>query len=453
MSERLTGRGWPLVWLAATAAITWSVVRFELVIVAVLTVATLLLAGSVTRGRDLELGGRWTVPLFLCGIAVVVELVPSFTYTARSTHRAVLHVVALTALLAALAWAVGRRHLVPWLALAGYVATSAWLIRADPSPRIDVWVSLQQASQGLLHGDNAYTMTWTNSPGITDAFTYLPWTLVLLAPGRWLFGDVRWALAAWTLVGAGCLLALGRWRSQSAWAAAALLVLVPGTTTQVEQAWTEPLLLALLALWALLVSRDHPWWAVLPLALALASKQHIVLLLPLLAVWPGFGWRRSAAAAGLAGGLVAPWVIASPADFRHDTVTVLLRFTPIRFADTLYLASVHELHRSPPFWLTGLVVLVTLVLAMRSIHAHRPGLAQLVRWCALLLLVANLVNKQAFYNQYWLVAALLLLSVAVPPAAGSLAGELGEVGEPGRGERRLGRPEDSREGSAGRHVR
>jgi hypothetical protein len=29
------------------------------------------------------------------------------------------------------------------------------------------------------------------------------------------------------------------------------------------------------------------------------------------------------------------------------------------------------------------------------------------------LLVANLVNKQAFYNQYWLVAALVLTSWAV----------------------------------------
>ena len=81
--------------------------------------------------------------------------------------------------------------------------------------------------------------------------------LVLLAPGRWLFGDVRWALTAWTLAGAGLLLALGRWRRPAAWAAAATLLLVPGTTTQVEQSWTEPLLLALLAAWALLVSRDR----------------------------------------------------------------------------------------------------------------------------------------------------------------------------------------------------
>ena len=57
---------------------------------------------------------------------------------------------------------------------------------------------------------NMYAMTWTGSPGIQDAFTYLPWTAVLLAPGRWLAGDVRWALLAWTLVAVAGLLLLGR---------------------------------------------------------------------------------------------------------------------------------------------------------------------------------------------------------------------------------------------------
>jgi hypothetical protein len=33
--------------------------------------------------------------------------------------------------------------------------------------------------------------------------------------------------------------------------------------------------------------------------------------------------------------------------------------------------------------------------------------------------VANLVNKQAFYNQYWLVAALVLLSWACPDPVGA----------------------------------
>jgi hypothetical protein len=442
---RWAGRAWPVVWLAATAAITWSVVRFELLIVAVLTVSAVLLGVAAARGSRLWLAGRWTVSLLLLGVAVIVLVVPSFTYTSHSTHRAVLAVVAAAAAVTAATWLAGGpwRRLAPWVAAAGYLVSAVWVVRADRSPRIDVWVSLQQASDGLAHGLDAYTMTWHGSPGVTDVFSYLPFTLVLLAPGRWLLGDVRWALVAWTLVGAACVLALGRWRSPAAWAAVALLLLTPGTTTQVEQSWTEPLLFALFAAWALLMARGRPWWAVVPLVLALASKQHIAVLLPLLAVWPAFGWRRTAVATGAAAGLVAPWFVASPTDFWHDTVSTLVSFHPILFADTLYLASMHELGRRPPLWLPALLILATIAGAAVGIHRRPTGLDQLLRWAALVLFVANLVNKQAFYNQFWLVGALVLISVAVPD--GSLAGQGGEVAQPALGERPLGDAEHGRE--------
>ena len=308
------------------------------------------------------------------------------------------------------------------LAGAGVVAWTSASIVLVPAPRIDVWVTLQQAADGLADGQNIYAMTWHGSPGIQDAFTYLPWTAVLLAPGRWLFGDVRWALLVALLAGLACLVALGRGRgsagrtSSLALAAATLLALAPGSVTQAEQAWTEPLLFALVAGWALLVHRGHPWWAVLPLALGCASKQHLVLLLPLLACWSPFGWRRSLATAAAAGGLVLPWFLASPSDFWHDTVSLLVSFHPIKFANTWFIAAQTELGRTPPFWLTGLLVLGALVLACVMVRRRQPDLTELLGWMALVLLVANLVNKQAFYNQFWLVGALVALAVAATPS-------------------------------------
>ena len=79
----------------------------------------------------------------------------------------------------------------------------------------------------------------------------------------------------------------------------------PGTLTQVDQAWTEPLLLAGLVLWLVLVDRDHAWWAVLPLALACASKQHLALMLPVLLLWRPFGVRRTIATGALTALLIA----------------------------------------------------------------------------------------------------------------------------------------------------
>jgi hypothetical protein len=161
--------------------------------------------------------------------------------------------------------------------------------------------------------------------------------------------------------------------------------------------------------------------AVVLFALGLASKQHLVLLLPVLAAWPRFGPRATAAAAALAGGLMLPWMIADPGAMWRDTVTMLVKFHVIKFADTLYLAAVTELHRTPPFWLTGTIVVTTLFAVAATVRHRDPECGEVLRWCALVLFIANLVNKQAFYNQYWLVAALVLVSWAVTPLAGSPA--------------------------------
>ena len=292
-------------------------------------------------------------------------------------------------------------------------------------------MTLQQASDALARGENFYDMTWTDSPGVQDAFTYLPWTTVLLAPGRWLGGDVRWALAFWSVVLFLGIWALARPRAGDApstprrdgpaggAARRRALVVAPGTLTQVDQAWTEPLLAAGLVWWAVLVRRGHAWWAVVPLALACASKQHLALLLPLLLLWTPFGPRRAVATGALTGVLIAPWFLASPADFVHDTVTLLLGFHPIRFANTWYLYFLNEHGVTLPFWVTGVVVLGALGVAAWLVHRRQPGLDELLRWFAFVLLVANLVNKQAFYNQFWLSAALVAMSLAVPGARGA----------------------------------
>ena len=172
-------------------------------------------------------------------------------------------------------------------------------------------------------------MNWTGSPGIQDAFTYLPWTAVLLAPGRWLFGDVRWALAFWTLVAVAGVWLLARGAATRhterswVWTAAAVTACSssprapspsstrPGPNRCCSPGWSW---------WAVLVQRDRAWWAVIPLALACASKQHLALLLPVLLLWRPFGWRRSVATGALDRRAHRPVVPREPAGLRprHD---------------------------------------------------------------------------------------------------------------------------------------
>ena len=423
--HRAGGAIGPLVLVGGMSVATFSVVQYRLGIVAAYTALAVFLGLALALGRAGRLDrGSTAAALVLTAVSIVT--VHAYTYLLPADARALRWWLAATALLAALAFGLPLRRgpdLGLGLALTGYLVAAVTLIRLDPAPKIDVWVTLQQASDALAAGKNIYTQTWVGSPGVQDAFTYLPGTAVLLAPGRLLAGDVRWMLVAVTVAAVIAVrLSAGRGPLGPAVPAAgagALLLLLPGTSTQVEQAWTEPLLFACLAGWAVATRLGRTVPAVVLLALGLASKQHLVLLLPVLAAWPRFGPRRTAAAAGLAGLAMLPWFLASPPDFWHDTVQLLINFQPLKFADTLFIAALNELGSPPPFWLTGAVVIASVTIVSITVHRRNPGLGEVIRWLALILFVANLVNKQAFYNQYWLVAALVLLSWACPDPVGA----------------------------------
>ncbi len=437
-ADRTRALALALVWLAYFTALQWSVVRFKVPIVVVLTASAVALTVWQWRRARIDLTPQ-AVAVMLGGSALATVIVPLFSYlegTGLAVARALLVLVPLT--VAALLWSgrEGPARAALVTAVLGCIAVGTVAIRTDPAPRIDVWVTLQQASDALARGVSFYEVTWSGSPGVDDAFTYLPWTAVLLAPGRWLAGDVRWALLVWTLVAAVGVWALAtgsrggsggpgsRWRAS---AVIALILFAPGTLTQVDQSWTEPMLLAGVVWWAVLVDRDRAWWAVVPLALACASKQHMALLLPVLLVWRPFGVWRTLATGALTGLLIAPWFLAGPQDFLHDTVTLLVSFHAILFANTLYLLALNVFGVTLPFWLTGLVVLGAVGAVTLVVRRRQPDLGELLRWLALLLLVANLVNKQAFYNQFWLAGALVVAALARPSSQVAVPRDVGPL--------------------------
>ncbi|WP_380175105.1 hypothetical protein ACFEMC_07630 [Kineococcus sp. DHX-1] len=428
-------------WTALLALATHSVVRYRWWIVAgYVVVAALVVALAWTARDDADRTpprtGAWVPSAVLAVVGLVHLTVTPFSYLDARALSGVQLALGVASIAAAGLLLPGRgasRVLAGAVALVGAVASGALVVVGDPAPRIDVWVILQQAADATARGESVYGREWVGSPGISDAFAYLPWTAVLSAPGRWIAGDVRWAMLALVVVSALAVAAVGRWR-RGAVAAAALLLLAPGSSTLVEQAWTEPTVLVGLALWAWLVRADRAWWSVVPLAVALASKQHVVALLPLLAVWPRFGWRRALAATGGAGVLMAPWILADLGVFWHDTVRTMLGLPPLRFADTLYTLVLNETGVQLPLPVVGLVVLGVLGAAVVTLRRHPVGLAGLLTWCAAVLFAANLVNKQAFYNQFWLVGALLLLAVAASAGEGAVPRLTGTVprGRPAR---------------------
>jgi hypothetical protein len=287
----------------------------------------------------------------------------------------------------------------------------AMIIRGG-RPVIDVWVILQDSARGLLAGRNPYVMHFPEvPPGQTDwCFNYWPGTFLGTAPAQWLLGDVRWANAVY-LLSAPALLAWhigGRtsWRDRPLLALGMLAGLVPGSLLVVQQSWNEPALLAGLVCGAVLMQRGYPNWAVLPLGLALATKQHLVVLLPLLLFWPRFGWRRLLATGGVAAAVSLPWMLADWGRFRLCTIDFF-----IDRPDPPTSLSVWQLVPEPvrlPLLAVGLLASIFLVLTRCP---RTPG--GFLMAAGTVLAVFSVLNKQAFVNQWWLVAALVLAGFAL----------------------------------------
>lgn len=294
------------------------------------------------------------------------------------------------------------------VAAAGYA-----LVILGGTPVIDVFALLQGAGQGLAAGHNPYELAFPAAPpGQTDdCFTYLPATVLLTAPGVWL-GDARWAELVLLLV-AGGLLVRHLWdRGGARLGLAVLVVVLPGTVYLVQQAWTETLLLPALVATALLAERGRTGWAAVAFGVALATKQHVVLLVPLLLLCR-FRLRDLAAAAGTAAALTLPWLLANPARFVACTTDFFLTGEAPRTSLSLWP------HLPEPLRLPLLVVALLAGYLLAGRYCPRTGSGFLLG-AAVVLTTFGLVNKQTFANQWWLVAALIVAGLALagrPPSA------------------------------------
>ncbi len=310
-----------------------------------------------------------------------------------------------------------------WSALGSAVAALALIVAGSARPRIDVWVLLQTASSAVWHGRNPYVLDF---PGVPDGqtaqcFTYLPGSFLLGVPGR-LVGDVRYAelavlVAGWILL----TVAAGHGRRPALLASttdaiplvtlAAFALVLPATARVIQQSWTDSLLVGLLLAAVALVLRGHPTWAMLPLALALATKQHVALVLPLVLLW--WGWRRCLAVVAAAVLIASPWIVAAP----DRMWTCGVRF----FLD---LPATHD---SISFWrfLPGpirlpsvlLLTVFALVICWRRVPRTPAGFLLAT---AFVNAAFDLANKQSYLNQWWFVAQLTLAAVVAGSAPGRL---------------------------------
>jgi hypothetical protein len=380
-------------------------------VLALLVVLAGLLLGGLVLGGALCRPPIWAVMVGGLLGAATLAVAPPVQYVI-SNDRLLIGVLVLAAAGAVpVLLPLVRPEFVGWVAGAGLAAATGGfaLVTVGSTPVIDVWELLQGAGHGLAGGRNPYELTFPGSPPgqVRDCFTYLPATMLLTAPGVWLGGDARWAELV-LLVATGALLCWHvRARGGTPLALALLMVILPASGYMVQQSWTETVVLPALVGTAVLADRGRAGWAAVTFGVALASKQHVLLLVPLLLLCR-FRPRELAVTAGTAAVLTLPWLLANPTRFLRCTVTLFVNAPPRTDSFSLWLLL------PQPARLPVLVValLAGYLLAWR--YCPPTGAGFLVG-CAVVLSTFGLVNKQTFLNQWWLVGALIVAGLALAP--------------------------------------
>jgi hypothetical protein len=320
---------------------------------------------------------------------------------------------------------IARRYWFPAVLIAQGVL-GIWLLRASPSPHIDVVVVHREAIDALLRGHDPYRITFADIYGegsgfynpqlvsggrVQFGYPYPPLTLLLAIPGHLIAGDYRYSELA-ALVAAAGLIGYAR-PTITAKLAAALLLTTPRLYFVLEQGWTEPI--ALLALGATVFfwtrSREaSPWLGGL---LTVAKQYLIIAAVPLgrQAMGSRPSWRsfvlRATGAAALA---IVPFALWHPRAFLDAVVLLQLR-EPIRLDSLSYVSWAVRAGwtAGSPFWSVAAGAVAMLV-AMARTPRTAAGFAASVAFATFAMFA---FGSKAFCNYYFFVIGAMSCAVAV----------------------------------------
>lgn len=308
------------------------------------------------------------------------------------------------------------------LAIAGVLAAAtlisgAAILVLSPAPLIDVWSMQQGAAEALLHGRNPYAIELPDiaTGGNVSWYPYAPLPMLLTIPGWLLAGDVRASLLAATLatlVLAGLLAspdATTGFGKRAAIILLAWLAVRPTCTFQLEQAWNEPFAIALFAASMLLWRNGRLDAAAAVFGLAIACKQYLFVVGPMLVLFPHARFRHLVIAGAVTVATFIPFAIVDAKDLIEDTILVHVRWAPRYDALTINSWLHARFGLAPISALSaGLPLAAVAAIGFRGLTAQRR-VGRAMIGIAAVLLAAFIVAKQAHANYYDLAEALLVL--------------------------------------------
>jgi hypothetical protein len=235
---------------------------------------------------------------------------------------------------------VRRRAIAPMASLvlvAAVVAAALGLMadHAGTNVGVDVYLSHVAAADALADGENPYTdavrypngSPFAEEGAVLEGYGYPPVALWAYAISTWLTGDPRWLnVTAWVVVVCAVLWRVYRHRRDLVIPFALVLAVAPAWRLVVFTGWTEPLTIGLLVAAAFAWRRTAIGSGIL-LGLALASKQYMILLVPLLLLHRDRDQVRRVATAGVTAlASLVPYAVADFGLFVDRLVTRPLSF-------------------------------------------------------------------------------------------------------------------------------
>ncbi|MFA6410993.1 MAG: hypothetical protein WCW26_05480 [Candidatus Buchananbacteria bacterium] len=299
-------------------------------------------------------------------------------------------------------------------------------IFASPNPQIDVFWFLQGGADSLLSGHNPYSEIFFNpySPQQgqqlygtadfqNDNYSYWPSTVIFTTIFKFLFGDVRFAYV-FAIFGAGAAIYyLARKKffqtKQIAELLTLLIIYLPLSLFVLEQAWSEPLSIFLLALFVLFSFLDLGFWPYLIFSLFLGVKQVSLVFLFFLIRFKEIDWKKYSLTLGGLVILIIPFLIWQPFDFIDDTIINLILYKPSLHSLSLNTISRVDFYTS----ISALIYLPILFLLIGFLWIKtKRDLAGIIH-AALVFLLALFIIRQGYANYYygilgWLVILMTL---------------------------------------------
>jgi len=316
--------------------------------------------------------------------------------------------------------------------LAASVVIGVWMIKVTPDPYIDVVEVHKEAIEALIHHRDPYRISFANiyesadsrkfynpeaviGGRLAQAYPYPPPSLLLAVPGHVLFGDYRYSELA-LLVAAAALIGLA-YGTMPAMLAASLLLTTPRLWFVIEEGWTEPVGIFLLALTVVLMKR-------MPLAagwvagiLAMTKQYFGVLAVAMVRLmfirprqwpWIAFGMIFTAAAVTL------PFALWHPNAFMRNVVWLQTR-EPFRIDSLSYLAwaATHGMGQGSFVWALGAGAVAAVIAALATRNTPE-GFAASVTFTTFAFFA---FGSKAFCNYYFFVIGALCCAIAAVPLA------------------------------------